>query len=110
MRIPLALAATLAACTACQNSIAVRQDEEIVASTRYDDVECAALAAERDALAARYGLAPTLTREPLPESATPGFGIFIPDARSEDERAKAKAIGEISAMNRSMERRRCGRS
>lgn len=97
----------LSACAACQNSVAVQRDAEIVASTRYDDVACGALAAQRDALAARHGLAPTVARAPLPQSATTGFGILIPDTRSEAERARARAIGEISAMNRSMERRNC---
>ena len=110
MRNLIAGIVVLMACAACQNSVAVQRDAEIVASTRYDDVECSALAAQRNALAARHGLAPTVTREPLPESSTPGFGILIPDSRSDAERAKAQAIGEISAMNRSMERRDCGKA
>lgn len=108
MRNTVAIIVVLAACAACQNSAAVQQESEIVASTRYDDVACGDLARQRDELAARHGLSPDVERAPRTESNTPGFGIVIPDTRGETERARARAIGEISAMNRSMERRRCG--
>ena len=110
MRKFLVIATVLSACTACQNSVAVQREAEIVSSTRYDDIACDQLAAQRDALAARHGVASTVERQPQTESSTPGFGIFIPDTRGETQRAQARAIGEISAMNRSMERRRCGES
>ena len=108
MRTPIVLAFVLAACAACQNSVAVQRDAEIVPSTRYDDISCEELTRQRDALAARHGVAADAEREPQHESAAPGFGILIPDGRGEAERARARAVGEISAMNRSMERRRCG--
>jgi hypothetical protein len=108
MRKSLAVAAVLATCAACQNSIAVQREAEIVASTRYDDIDCGELAQQRNTLAARHGVARTVEREPQSESSTTGFGLIIPDTRSETERARARAIGEITAMNRSMERRRCG--
>lgn len=110
MRKTAAAILVLVASAGCQNSVAVQREAEIVASTGYDDIDCRDLEARRDALAARHGLAPTVTRAPLPESATPGFGILIPDQRSEAERERARAVGEISAMNRSMERRSCGRT
>ena len=94
---------------ACQNSVAVQREIEIFPSTRYDNVECNALVQQRNALAARHGVSPTTTREPLPASNTPGFGVVIPDMRRAAERERAQAIGEISAMNRSMERREFGK-
>jgi hypothetical protein len=110
MRTKLLTLIVAAACAGCTNSVAVQREAEVVASTRYDDVACGALASQRNALAARHGLATTVKREPQSQSATPGFGIFIPDGRSGEERARAMAIGEITAMNRSMERRNCGAS
>lgn len=101
--------ALLLTTAACQNSVAVQREIEIVPSTRYDNVECRTLAMRRDALAARYGVSPTSAREPLPTSSTPGFGIVIPDTRRANERDRAQAVGEITAMNRSMERRECGK-
>lgn len=101
----LALASTL---PACQNSIAVQREAEIVSSIPYDDVPCGELAARRNRLAAAHGVAPDVERQPMEESDVTGFGIFIPDTRSEAERARAQAIGEITAMNRSMARRECG--
>lgn len=104
-----AIIAAAVACTACTNSIAVRNEQEIIASTSYDGVPCAALAGQRDALAVRHGLPKDASRAPQEESDTAGFGIFIPDTRSEAQREKAQAASMIGAMNRSMERRRCGR-
>lgn len=97
-------------CAACTNSVAVRHDQEIVNSMNYDEIPCRTLADQRDALAARHGLARDARREAQQESNTAGFGIFIPDARSEATREKARAASEIGAMNRSMERRRCGQA
>ena len=110
MRRAIIAAALAAACTACTNSIAVRNEQEIIASTSYDEVPCGTLAARRDALAAQHGLPKDAKRAPQQESNTTGFGIFIPDIRGEAEREKAQAASAIGAMNRSMERRRCGRS
>lgn len=108
MQKPLLAGVLLITCAACQNSVTVQREAEIVSSIQYDDVECDALTAQRNALAARHGVSPDAEREPLSESATPGFGIIIPDTRSATERERARAIGEITAMNRSMERRNCG--
>lgn len=108
MRNPVLAGILLVTCTACQNSIAVQREAEVVSSILYDDVECDALTAQRNALAARHGVSPDAEREPQSESSTPGFGIIIPDTRSAAERERARAVGEITAMNRSMERRSCG--
>lgn len=110
MRRAIIATAFAVACTACTNSVAVRKEQEIVASTSYDQTPCTALARQRDALAARHGLPRDAKRAPQEESNTTGFGIFIPDIRSEAEREKAQAASAIGAMNRSMERRRCGQS
>ncbi|MEO3999840.1 hypothetical protein [Mesorhizobium sp. CAU 1732] len=110
MRTILVTLIVAAACAGCTNSVAVQREAEVVASTNYDNVACGALASQRNALAARHGLATNVVRQPQSQSATPGFGVFIPDGRSAEERAKAVAIGEITAMNRSMQRRNCGAS
>lgn len=100
------LATTLLA--ACSNSVSVQRDAEIVSSIQFDEVACPDLLRQRDQLAAQYGLQPTAQREPQPESATPGFGLVIPDMRSGDEKARAQASGRLSAMNNSINRRNCG--
>ena len=108
MRRAIIAAALAAACAACTNSVAVQRDREVIASTSYDGVPCASLERQRDELAARHGLPRDAARAPQQESDTAGFGIFIPDTRSEAAREKARAASAIGAMNRSMERRRCG--
>lgn len=109
MRIILVLAAVALGGTACQNSVAVQQEAEVFNSIQYDTIPCGELQARRDTLAAQHGVSPEIERAPPKESTTPGFGIVLPDGRSEAERAQARAIGEITAMNRSIQRRACGK-
>ncbi len=109
MRIILVLTAMALGCTACQNSVAVQQEAEVFNSIQYDTIPCGELQARRDALAAQHGVSPQVERTPPRESTAPGFGIVLPDGRSETERARARAIGEITAMNRSIQRRACGK-
>ena len=109
MRIILVLAAVALGGTACQNSVAVQQEAEVFNSIQYDTIPCGELQAMRDTLAAQHGVSPEIERAPPKESTTPGFGIVLPDGRSETERARARAIGEITAMNRSIQRRACGK-
>jgi hypothetical protein len=108
VRIILVLAAVAVSVTACQNSVAVQQEAEVFNSIQYDTIPCGELQARRNAIAAQHGVSPEIERTPPNESMTPGFGIVLPDGRSETERARARAIGEITAMNRSMQRRACG--
>lgn len=110
MRIILVLTAVALGCTACQNSVAVQQEAEVFNSIQYDTIPCADLQGRRNALAAQHGVSPDIERTPPKESTTPGFGIMLPDGRSDAERARARAIGEITAMNRSIQRRACGKS
>ena len=110
MRIILVLTAVALGSTACQNSVAVQQEAEVFNSIQYDTIPCADLQGRRNALAAQHGVSPDIERTPPKESTTPGFGIMLPDGRSDAERARARAIGEITAMNRSIQRRACGKS
>ena len=110
MRRVIIATALAAFCSACTNSIAVQHDQEIVNSMNYDEIPCQTLASQRNALAAQHGLARDAKREAQQESNTAGFGVFIPDSRSAETRQKARAASEIGAMNRSMERRRCGQA
>ncbi len=109
MRIILVLTAVALGSTACQNSVAVQQEAEVFNSIQYDTIPCADLQGRRNALAAQHGVSPDIERTPPKESTTPGFGIVLPDGRSDAERARARAIGEITAMNRSIQRRACGK-
>lgn len=108
MRTVLVLAAVAVGCTACQNSIAVQREAEVFNSIQFDTIPCGELESRRNALAAQHGVSPDVERTPQEEFMAPGFGIVLPDGRSETERARARAIGEITAMNRSIQRRNCG--
>lgn len=99
----MALCGLLGGCGA--GSMAASEDANVASSLQYDGVACRQLIAERDALAARYGL-PQDAR-PAFAAAPAGFGTVIPDARSADRRAADQAAGQVDAMNRSLIRRRC---
>ncbi|CAM5544711.1 hypothetical protein ATER59S_04390 [Aquamicrobium terrae] len=105
MRMCAAFALCLLAAGCGANSLASDEDREVQSSLQYDKVDCARLAAQRDALAQRYGLArnakPTFTNLPT------GFGVVTPDLRPAAERDAQDAAGAIDAMNRSLTRRRC---
>lgn len=107
MQRTLAIFALASAVTGCTNSVAVQREAEVFSSLPYDNIACADLEQQRDTLAARHGVERDVEREPQAESSMAGIGIIVPDIRSTDEREKARAIGEISAMNQSMRRRQC---
>jgi hypothetical protein len=96
----------LAGCT----GVAPVLDEEVVSSMNYDTTPCADLIAWRDALAASHGLPRDTT--PLvpgrrPFYVVPGAGTMVPDMRTPWTRERSRAIGEIKAMDGSIERRQC---
>jgi hypothetical protein len=93
------------AVTGCANSLVADQDRNVASALPYDSVDCAALLAERDQLAQRYGL-PTDAKPVFAKSAL-GLGPIMPDIRSDRRRQAEKARGQIDAMNRSLTRRRC---
>ncbi|TIU05300.1 MAG: hypothetical protein E5W44_26140, partial [Mesorhizobium sp.] len=88
-------------------SMAERQDENVQSSLQYDSVPCEQLLANRNALAQQYNL--PVTAKPAFSNPAMGFGPFTPDMRSRAQRDSDKASGEIDAMNRSIERRDCGK-
>lgn len=104
------LAASVAACSDMRTDV----DSEVVNSVRYDEVPCKALISERDALVKTYG-----SPEGLPADQQPGVrpilkqqptGLFpVPDLRSTATRKRKKAYGKIEAMDRSINRRQCGK-
>jgi hypothetical protein len=108
MRKAIVLALTALALAGCQNSVAVQREREVVGSMQFDTVPCGELTQRRNQLAAQHGLSPDVEREPQQESLSAGFDLVIPDGRSDAARSKARAIGEITAMNNSMKRRNCG--
>jgi hypothetical protein len=74
-------------------------------SIKYDNVDCAALTAQRDAIARQYPVLPPEEGERI------AMGAFAPlrdafEAGSSDADAKV-ARGRIRAMNDSLWRRRC---
>jgi len=104
------LAASVAACSDMRADV----DSEVVNSVRYDEVPCRTLISERDALVKTYG-----SPEGLPADQQPGVrpilkqqptGLFaVPDFRSTATRERKKAYGKIEAMDRSINRRQCGK-
>ena len=103
----IAILISMATVAGCTNSVTVQREAEVYSSLPFDKVACSDLIRQRDALAARHGLAPDVAREPQAETSITGIGIIVPDVRSSNERDKARAIGEITAMNKSMTRRQC---
>lgn len=104
------LAASVAACSDMRADV----DSEVVNSVRYDEVPCKTLLSERDALVKTYG-----SPEGLPADQQPGIrpilkqqptGLFpVPDLRSKATRERKRAYGKIEAMDRSINRRQCGK-
>ena len=85
-------------------------ESEMVSSLQYDSVACPQLVSQREALAARYAI--TTEGGPLvpgqrPKYVVTGFGPITPDMRSAADKERARAIGEVAAMDRSIERRKC---
>jgi hypothetical protein len=109
MRWNLVVLASCLAMAGCVggSSMAERQDENVQSSLQYDNVPCDQLLAQRNGLAQQYNL-PT-TAKPTFSNPAMGFGPFTPDMRSKAKRDSDKASGEIDAMNRSIERRDCGK-
>ncbi|MFN3548327.1 MAG: hypothetical protein ACK4U0_12630 [Mesorhizobium sp.] len=85
-------------------------DDEMVSSMNFDTMPCPELVARRDALAGAHGL-PRDT-DPLvpgrrPFYVLPGAGPVVPDMRTPWTRERSRAIGEVKAMDGSINRRKC---
>jgi hypothetical protein len=103
----IVLASCLAAAGCVGNSTSERQDDNVQSSLRYDGVPCDELLAQRDGLAQQYNLSTQV--KPTFSNPAMGFGPFTPDIRSQRQRDIDRATGEIDAMNRSINRRDCGK-
>lgn len=94
----------------CVN-VAQSLEGEVVSSMQYDRMPCQQLVADRDALAARHGEPSTLdeTQKPgaRPAYVAVGLGTALPDARGADVKERRRALGQIEAMDHSIERRDC---
>lgn len=101
----MAAALTLSGCGSY--SLQAGREKAIISSIRYDHLSCEEAVVQRDHLAATYGLAADVKREPGRESSTIGLSPIIPDLRSRKTAEVELAIGQITAMNESMRRRRC---
>jgi hypothetical protein len=99
----LVLCVALAGCAS--GSMASGEDANVTSSLQYDTVPCRQLIAERNGLAARYGL----PQDAKTAFAAPpaGFGTLLPDMRGAKKREADQASGRIDAMNRSLVRRKC---
>jgi hypothetical protein len=97
---------TMAGCLG-GSSMSERQDETVQSSLQYDSLPCDQLLAQRSALARQYNL--PLTAKPAFPNPAMGFGPFTPDIRPKARRDSDQATGEIDAMNRSIDRRDCGK-
>jgi hypothetical protein len=93
------------------NNMAKSLENEVVSSMQYDRLSCQELVARRDGLAAVHGEPATLADNQKagarPAYLPAGFGTAVPDARPVDVREKRRALGEIEAMDHSIERRDC---
>jgi hypothetical protein len=91
------------------SSLPAAIEAEVVRSTVYDEVPCASLKAERDALVGRYGDPAKEPNKRQPgEPITPtGMSVVTPDFRSAAEKERGLAWGKIKAMTSSLERRQC---
>ncbi|MFD2052681.1 hypothetical protein ACFSQT_06050 [Mesorhizobium calcicola] len=103
----IVLASCLVATGCAGSSMAERQDADIQSSLQYDSVPCDQLLARRNGLAQQYNL--STKAKPTFSNPAMGFGPFTPDMRSKAKRDADKATGEIDAMNRSIDRRDCGK-
>lgn len=106
MKYPVLIAALLCLGGCGVNSLVAGQEATVLVSIVYDDVPCARLLAERNALAREVGVAnnTTVTFSTL----STGLAMFVPDFRSEKSRQRDSAVGKIMAMNDSLARR-CGK-
>jgi hypothetical protein len=108
MRWNMTVLASCLAMTGCMGaSMAERQDANVQSSLQYDTVPCDQLLAQRNGLAQQYHL--SLNAKPTFSNPAMGFGPFIPDLSSKTKRDADMASGKIDAMNRSIDRRECGK-
>jgi hypothetical protein len=97
---------SLAGCT----SVGPALDNEVVSSMNFDTMPCPELMAQRDALAGRHGLprdTSALVPGRRPFYVLPGAGPVVPDMRMPWTRERSRAIGEVKAMDGSINRRKC---
>jgi hypothetical protein len=99
MSTTLRLVVLLALLAGCVPSV----DTEEEVSTRYDTIPCSALAAQRDAIRAKYPVLPPEKGEQMAMGAFAGVRDAL-EAGGHDERV---ARGKIRAMNDSLRRRAC---
>ena len=103
----MVLASCLAMAGCMGSSMSERQDANVESSLQFDTVPCDQLLAQRNGLAQQYHLA--VDAKPTFSNPAMGFGPFTPDMRSKSKRDTDLASGKIDAMNRSIERRDCGK-
>jgi hypothetical protein len=104
------LALTCLLLAGCGGGMTGALEREMVSSLQYDQLPCPDLVARRDALAAAHGIgADTSAMVPgqRPAYLVQGAGPLLPDSRSAEAKAQARALGEVSAMDRSIARRTC---
>jgi hypothetical protein len=81
-------------------------DNEKISSLRYDNVDCSALVAQRNQAAAEVSRLTGGQGYQDPNVVT-GFGPFLPDYRTENQKKAGSLQGQADSMTRSIERRKC---
>jgi hypothetical protein len=104
--VALLLAAALATgCTMSQGRI-----DDVFSSLPYDEMPCAQLIERRDEIARQHAIPRDYRRgpdDPTPSRIATETGWLIPDLRGQQRRDRDRALGLVSAMNGSIQRRRC---
>ncbi|MBZ9655200.1 hypothetical protein [Phyllobacterium lublinensis] len=96
------LSALLAGCGNIQGQL----DNEKISSLRFDTVDCPALVAQRNQAAAEVSRLTNGAGYQDPSIIT-GFGPFLPDYRTENQKKAGALQGQVDSMSRSIDRRKC---
>ncbi|MBB3143998.1 MULTISPECIES: hypothetical protein [Phyllobacterium] len=96
------LSALLSGCAGIQSQL----DNEKISSLRYDNVACPALVAQRNQAVAEISRL-TNGRGYQDPNVVTGFGPFLPDYRTANQKQAGALQGQADSMTRSIDRRKC---
>lgn len=90
----------------CAGGIQSQLDNEKISSLRYDNVACPALVAQRNQAMAEISRLTNGQGYQDPNVVT-GFGPFLPDYRTANQKQAGALQGQVDSMSRSIARREC---
>ncbi|ATU92112.1 hypothetical protein [Phyllobacterium zundukense] len=96
------LSALLAGCGNIQGQL----DSEKISSLNYDPVACPTLVAQRNQAMAEISRLTNGEGYQEPNVIT-GFGPFLPDYRTANQKKAGALQGQVDSMSRSIDRRKC---